>query len=55
MGAGPALAFMIAGLISCIPAMAAVWSLVKPQVFAAYIGLGLSGAIIVGWIFGLII
>ncbi len=55
MVAGPALAFMIAGLISCIPAMAAVWSLVKPQVFAAYIGLGLSGAIIVGWIFGLII
>ena len=55
MGAGPALAFMIAGLISCIPAMAAVWSLVKPQVFAAYIGLGLSGAIIVGRIFGLII
>ena len=55
MGAGPALAFMIAGLISCIPAMAAVWSLVKPQVFAAYIGLGLSGAIIAGRIFVLII
>ena len=55
MGAGPALAFMIAGLISCIPAMVAVWSLVKPQVFAAYIGLGLSGAIIAGRIFVLII
>ena len=55
MGAGPALAFMIAGSISCISAMAVVWNLVKPQVFAAYIGLGLSGAIIVGRIFGLII
>ena len=55
MGEGLALVFMIAGSISCIPAMAAVWSLVKPQVFAAYIGLGLSGAIIAGWVFGLII
>jgi hypothetical protein len=35
--------------------MAAVWSLVKPQVLAAYIGLGMSRAIIAGWVFGLII
>ena len=35
MGEGLALVFMIAGSISCISAMAVVWNLVKPQVFAA--------------------
>ena len=48
MGAGPALAFMIAGSISCIPAVATVRCLAKPQVSAAYIGPGLSGAITAG-------
>lgn len=54
MGAGAAMAFMIAGAVSSIPAMAAVWSLVKPQVFAAYLALGVSGAIIAGVIFELV-
>lgn len=52
MTAGAAMAFMIAGAVSSIPAMAAVWSLVKPRVFAAYLGLGISGAILAGLIFG---
>ncbi|MFT4960617.1 MAG: uncharacterized membrane protein YraQ (UPF0718 family) [Paracoccaceae bacterium] len=51
MGAGAAMAFMIAGAVSSIPAMAAVWSLVKPQVFAAYLMLGVCGAILAGVIF----
>jgi uncharacterized membrane protein YraQ (UPF0718 family) len=51
MSAGAAMAFMIAGAVSSIPAMAAVWSLVKPQVFAAYLGLGVSGAILSGILF----
>lgn len=51
MSAGAALSFMIAGSISCIPAMAAVWSLVKPKVFGLYIALGLIGAIAAGVIF----
>jgi hypothetical protein len=48
MGAGAALAFMVAGAVSSIPAMAAVWSLVKPRVFATYLGLGVTGAILSG-------
>lgn len=55
MSAGAAMAFMIAGAVSSVPAMAAVWSLVKPRVFATYIGLGLSGAILSGLVFQLAI
>jgi uncharacterized protein len=51
MSVGAAMAFMIAGAVSSIPAMAAVWSLVKPQVFAMYIGLGFVGAVLSGLIF----
>lgn len=51
MSAGAAMAFMIAGSVSSIPAMAAVWSLVKPRVFAAYLGLGIVGAILSGLVF----
>lgn len=51
MSAGAALAFMVAGAVSSVPAMAAVWALVKPRVFALYLGLGVSGAIIAGLVF----
>ncbi|WP_209598295.1 permease [Ruegeria sp. HKCCSP351] len=51
MTAGAAMSFMVAGAVSSIPAMAAVWSLVKPRVFAAYLSLGVGGAIIAGIIF----
>lgn len=54
MSAGAAMSFMVAGAVSSIPAMAAVWSLVKPQVFAAYLGLGITGAIVSGIVFQLI-
>lgn len=54
MTEGAAMAFMVAGAVSSIPAMAAVWSLVKPQVFATYLGLGVSGAIVSGILFQLI-
>ena len=54
MSAGAAMSFMIAGSVSSIPAMAAVWSLVKPQVFATYLALGISGAILSGILFQLI-
>ncbi len=53
MSAGAAMAFMIAGAVSSIPAMAAVWSLVKPRVFAVYLGLGVTGAVIAGVLFQL--
>jgi uncharacterized membrane protein YraQ (UPF0718 family) len=55
MSAGAAMAFMISGAVSSIPAMAAVWSLVRPSVFAAYIGLGVGGAIVSGVAFQMMI
>jgi len=55
MGAGAAMAFMVAGAVSSIPAMAAVWSLVRRDVFASYLGLGLVGAMVSGILFQLIV
>ena len=49
------MAFMLAGAISSIPAMTAVWSLVRPQVFAAYLGFGIVGAVSLGLIFGSVV
>ncbi len=46
MSAGAAMAFLIAGAISSIPAMAAVWSLVRIQVFVAYLAFGVLGAML---------
>ncbi len=51
MSVGAAMSFMVAGAVSSIPAMAAVWSLVKPQIFAMYLGLGITGAILSGIVF----
>jgi uncharacterized membrane protein YraQ (UPF0718 family) len=52
MSAGAAMSFMVAGAVSCIPAMAAVWALVKREVFAMYVLFGIGGAIVSGLIFG---
>ncbi|MBF9035045.1 permease [Rhodobacterales bacterium HKCCE2091] len=54
MSPGAGMAFMIAGGVSCIPAAVAVWALVKPRVFAAYIGLAILGAILAGIAWGAI-
>lgn len=54
MSPGAAMAFMLAGAISSIPAMTAVWSLVKKPVFAAYLLLGVAGAVIGGVLFSLL-
>ena len=48
MSPGAAMSFVIAGGVSCIPAAVAVWALVKPRVFATYLGLALMGAILAG-------
>jgi uncharacterized membrane protein YraQ (UPF0718 family) len=48
MSAGAAMSFIIAGGVSCIPAAVAVWALVKPRVFAAYLGYAVLGAILAG-------
>ena len=48
MSNGAAMSFMIAGGVSSIPAAIAVWALVKPRVFAAYLSFALTGSVIVG-------
>lgn len=50
MADGAAMSFMIAGGVSSIPAAIAVWALVKPRVFAAYMGFAVSGATLAGMI-----
>ncbi|WP_298914796.1 permease [uncultured Roseobacter sp.] len=50
MAPGAAMSFVIAGGVSCIPAAIAVWALVKPKVFIAYLGYALIGSVIAGMI-----
>jgi uncharacterized membrane protein YraQ (UPF0718 family) len=54
MNEGAAMAFVIAGGISSIPAAMAVWALVKPRVFAAYLGFALAGAVLSGLVWAAI-
>ena len=53
MSNGAAMSFVIAGGVSCIPAAIAVWALVKPRVFFAYLAIALVGAMIAGTTWGL--
>lgn len=55
MNAGAALAFLVAGAVSCVPAMAGVWALVNRSTFTLYLILGVIGAILAGIVFELII
>ena len=55
MSAAAAMAFMVAGAVSSIPAMVAVWSLVRREVFLAYAGFGIAGAIGAGALFGALV
>jgi len=48
MDPSAALAFLIAGPTTTIPAMAAVWGLVRRRVFALYVGFALTGAVVFG-------
>ncbi len=48
MSQGAAMSFMVAGGVSSIPAAIAVWALVKPRVFAAYLGFAVIGAVLAG-------
>ena len=48
MSNGAAMSFVIAGGVSCIPAAIAVWGLVKPRVFATYLGIALAGSVVAG-------
>lgn len=50
MSPATALAFLISGPTTTLPAMAAVWSLVSRRVFALYVSFVLMGAIILGYL-----
>jgi len=50
MQPGAAIAFLIAGPVTTIPAMTAVWTVVRRPVFALYIGVSLLGSMVVGFI-----
>jgi len=49
MGSGAALAFLVAGPTTTLPAMAAVWTLVKYRIFVLYVSFSLLGAILLGY------
>ncbi|MEM6477927.1 MAG: permease [Pseudomonadota bacterium] len=48
MAVGAAMSFIVAGGVSSVPAAIAVWALVKPRVFAAYLVFGIIGAVLAG-------
>lgn len=48
MQSGAAIAFLIAGPVTTIPAMTAVWGVVSRRIFALYILLSFGGAILLG-------
>jgi uncharacterized membrane protein YraQ (UPF0718 family) len=51
MNPGAALAFLIAGPVSTLPAMSAVWGLVSRKVFLLYLVFPFVGAILFGWLY----
>jgi uncharacterized membrane protein YraQ (UPF0718 family) len=55
MQPGAAIAFLIAGGVTSIPAMAAVWGVVRPRVFALYVGIGIFGATLLGLLTNLLL
>lgn len=54
MAPGAAMAFVVAGGLTSIPAALAVWALVRPRVFAAYLGFAVSGALAAGLLWQLL-
>ncbi len=54
MAPGAAMSFVLAGGVSCIPAAIAVWALVKPRVFVAYLSIAMVGSFIAGIIWSFV-
>ena len=54
MNPAAALAFLIAGPITTLPAMAAVWPLVSRRVFVLYVSFALVGAVLTGFCYSLV-
>ncbi len=55
MQSGAAIAFLIAGPITTVPAMAAVWGIVRRRVFYLYLGIGLFGSMLVGYLVNIVL
>ena len=51
MAPGAAMAFLIGGGVTSIPAALAVWAITKRKVFAAYLGFAIVGALLSGFIY----
>jgi uncharacterized membrane protein YraQ (UPF0718 family) len=54
MNPGAALAFLIAGPTTTLPALAAVWGLTTRRVFFLYVSFALVGAIVFGYLYSLL-
>jgi len=50
MQPGAAIAFLIAGPVTTIPAMTAVWGVVRRPVFVLYLAISLVGAALLGYV-----
>jgi hypothetical protein len=55
MNPAAALAFLIAGPMTTLPAMSAVWGLVNRKVFSLYLGFALVGAVGLGYIYNIVL
>jgi uncharacterized membrane protein YraQ (UPF0718 family) len=53
MNQGAALAFLISGPVTTLPAMMAVFGIVKPRVFFVYLFFAISGSLLFGYLFNL--
>jgi hypothetical protein len=54
MAPAAALAFLIAGPTTTLPAMAAVWGLASRRVFVLYVSFSLVGAVVLGYLYHLV-
>ncbi|MCB0032884.1 MAG: permease [Anaerolineales bacterium] len=54
MQPGAAIAFLIAGPVTTVPAMTAVWGVVSRRIFFLYLAIGLLGSILLGTLVNLI-
>jgi uncharacterized membrane protein YraQ (UPF0718 family) len=55
MNPAAALAFLVSGPTTTIPAMAAVWGLTSRRVFVLYVAFSLLGAVALGYLYGLVL
>jgi hypothetical protein len=55
MQPGAAVAFLIAGPVTTVPAMAAVWGVTRRPVFALYLGISFVGAVALGFLANLVL